>query len=184
MSEVRSSGRERKPTSKPGAATDDDIADALSKKPKAASAIPPAADAPQRASLARGEVGFVDHVLMRSAHAIPETSLASGDVDRGEPSFAELAIEQAPPADAVPLAMPALPALQLTDFDLVDASGRPVALHWLHKLLGAPGATAAPAGDGDGAADGDGDGESDDDGAMVRVEVGSAVTEKLSLIHI
>ena len=129
MSEVRSSGRERKPnTMLAGAATDDDIADALAKKPKAAVAIPSSSsDAPQLTSLARGEVGFVDHVLMRSAHAIPETSLASGDVDRGEPSFAELAIEQAPPADAVPLAMPALPALQLTDFDLVDASGRPVA---------------------------------------------------------
>ena len=55
-----------------------------------------------------------------------------------------VAIEAAPPADAMLPALTTLPCLQITDFAVVDATGTPVPLHWLGTLLGGPGVKSAP----------------------------------------
>ena len=89
MSEVRSSGRERKPTSKPGAATDDDIADTLAKKPKAATAIPAAADAPQRASLALIALGSAPSWALRTIFFAVLFGLLLPDLDECPPESVE-----------------------------------------------------------------------------------------------
>ena len=56
-----------------------------------------------------------------------------------------LAIEMAPPRDGTPSAHSTLPSLQLAEFYITDATGTPVHLDWLGKLLGPPGAAELPA---------------------------------------
>ena len=55
-----------------------------------------------------------------------------------------LAIEGKPPKDAASADLLSLPCLQLAEFFLTDASGAPVAVEWLGKVLGGPGVVELP----------------------------------------
>ena len=101
-------------------------------------------------TLDRGEVRVESGCVMRSSQPLMEREL----VDAPEGSFEAIAIDGAPPLDALAPTLyriagsecvPAVPCLQLADFALCDETGQPVATEWLCRLLGGPGAAAPPA---------------------------------------
>ena len=116
----------------------------------AASAKPRSRTAAVAITLERGEVRVESGCVMRSSQPLMEREL----VDAPEGSFEAIAINGAPPLDALAPTLyriagsecvPAVPCLQLADFALCDETGQPVATEWLCRLLGGPGAAAPPA---------------------------------------
>ena len=116
----------------------------------AASAKPRSRTAAVAITLERGEVRVESGCVMRSSQPLMEREL----VDAPEGSFEAIAIDGAPPLDALAPTLyriagsecvPAAPCMQLADFALCDETGQPVATEWLCRLLGAPGAAAPPA---------------------------------------
>jgi len=92
-------------------------------------------------------------LVYRSARHLSETevlgpagagALVAGGGAAAAP-LAALALECGPPADGVPAALHrSLPWLQMTDFSIVDETGRPVHLRHLLSQLGPPGAAQPP----------------------------------------
>ena len=78
--------------------------------------------------------------MMRSPLHVTEDDMVS-ELRASGLDASVLGIETSPPKDGVPPALGGLPCLQLTQFSLTDATGSPVAVEWLGRRLGAPGAS-------------------------------------------